>query len=81
MTATIILPWIGFGFAIIWMIRKGDKAKEEYLTRKAQEEETAKAIARADRLQHVGSSDKPDIPRFKDALQGPGQKIGPEAMN
>lgn len=34
----IYLPWIIFGLAILWMIRQGSKAKEDYLRRKAEEE-------------------------------------------
>jgi len=30
----IYLPWITFLFAVLWMIRQGDKAKTEYLIRK-----------------------------------------------
>ncbi len=30
----IYLPWITFLFAVLWMIRQGDKAKTEYLMRK-----------------------------------------------
>jgi hypothetical protein len=39
----IYLPWAAFLLAVLWMIRQGDKAKEEYLRRKA--EEQAKQVA------------------------------------
>lgn len=40
---TIILPWLGFLFAILWMIWQGDKAKEEYVRRRKIEERTKAA--------------------------------------
>lgn len=46
----IILPLVAFGLAILWMIRQGEKAKEDYRRRKADEEERAKAAASEDSL-------------------------------
>jgi hypothetical protein len=36
----IFLPWIAFLLAVWWMIRQGDKAKKEYLRRKAEQTTT-----------------------------------------
>jgi hypothetical protein len=39
----IYLPWIAFGFAIWYMIYQGDKARKDYLRRKADEKQHTNA--------------------------------------
>ncbi len=34
----IYLPWVVFGLAMLWMIRQGNKAKQDYLRRKGEDE-------------------------------------------
>jgi hypothetical protein len=33
----IYLPWIAFLIIVLWMIRQGDKAKQDYLSRKVEQ--------------------------------------------
>jgi hypothetical protein len=46
----IYLPWIAFLIAVLWMIRQGDKAKEEYLQRKANQKMVAEVKARLEEI-------------------------------
>lgn len=74
---TIILPLGAFALAILWMIKQGQKAKEEYRRRKNEEDEKAKAIVREDRLvrelgSYANTSKDQETPLEK-ALRGSGQ--------
>jgi hypothetical protein len=39
----IFLPWVAFLGGILWMIWQGNKAKKEYLRRKAEQDTLKKA--------------------------------------
>jgi hypothetical protein len=66
----IYLPWIAFLLAVLWMIRQGDKAKEEYLQRKAKqkvaevkarlEELRAEVEARSEELRAAMAAQRPE---------------------
>ena len=45
----IYLPWIAFGLAIWYMIYQGDKAKKDYLRRKADEKQQTPSSLHAGR--------------------------------
>jgi hypothetical protein len=55
----IYLPWIAFLLAVLWMIRQGDKAKEEYLQRKTKQK-MAEVEARSEELKAATAAQRPE---------------------
>ncbi len=55
----IYLPWIAFLLGVAWMIWQGNKAKREYLRRKAEEKERVRREAHEEGPVHKFHSQAP----------------------
>ncbi len=74
----IYLPWIAFLLAILWMIRQGDRAKKEYLRRRAEEQqERARQEAREDELvEGLRARGQGQVTGLAETFGGRGQRRG-----
>jgi hypothetical protein len=69
----IVLPWIAFLIAIIWMIRQGDKDKREYQRRAAEQDKRKPNLQTILRALSDPGNEQGQAPEVTGALAGSGQ--------